>query len=51
MSVYDDYVVAKGYTRQECNRPSTITLEKARANGFDTIEEYREALHEFLNGQ
>ena len=34
--------------RAECStRP--VTLEYAKSQGFDTVEEYLEALHEFLN--
>ena len=49
MSVYDEYVVAKGYTVAECNRPTVITDEVAREQGYDSAEEYEQALHEFLN--
>ena len=31
-------------------RRSTLTLGDANANGFDTVEEYEAALHDFLNG-
>ena len=30
-------------------KPAVLTLEKAQSLGFDTVDEYREALHEFLN--
>ena len=32
------------------SRRSSLTLGDANANGFDTVEEYEEAMHEFLNG-
>lgn len=35
--------------RAECTR-KPVTLEYARSQGFDTIEQYLDALHEFLNG-
>ena len=50
-SVYHDYILSKGYTLRECNRPVTITLEEAQSRGFDTIEEYQQAIHDFLNEQ
>ena len=36
--------------RAECTR-KPVTLSYAQAQGFDTIEEYLDALHEFLNSQ
>ncbi len=30
-------------------RRSPITLEYAQSQGFDSVQEYEEALHEFLN--
>ena len=35
--------------RAECTS-KPVTLEYARSQGFDTIEQYLDALHEFLNG-
>ena len=32
-------------------RRSLVTLEYAQSQGFDTVDEYLDALHEFLNGQ
>ena len=29
-------------------KPAVLTLEKAQSLGFDTVDEYREALDEFL---
>ena len=29
-------------------KPAVLTLQKAQSHGFDTVEEYEEALHEFL---
>jgi hypothetical protein len=46
-----DYIQSKGYTLRECNRPAVITLEKAQSLGYDTVDEYLEALHDFINGQ
>jgi hypothetical protein len=31
-------------------RLSPITLDYAQSQGFDTVEAYQEAVHEFLNG-
>ena len=33
------------------SKRSAITLEYAQSQGFETIDEYYEALHEFLNAQ
>ena len=51
------------YTQQICDqtgmtpsevrasaRPATINIDVARRSGFDTVEEYLEALHDYLNG-
>ena len=32
------------------SKRATITLEYAQSQGFATVDEYLEALHEFLNG-
>lgn len=32
------------------SKRSAVTLEHAQAQGFNTVEEYLDALHEFLNG-
>ena len=42
-----------GMTEQECRSysPKTVpTLEFVRKFGFDSVEEYLDAMHEFLNG-
>ena len=31
-------------------RRSTLSLGEAYAQGFDSVEEYEEAMHDFLNG-
>ncbi len=31
-------------------RPATINIDVARRSGFDSVQEYEEALHDFLNG-
>lgn len=31
-------------------RTAPITLEYAQSQGFESVDEYLEALHEFLNG-
>ena len=52
MTSYEQYCLDKGYTLSEIRKPGKpLTLDEAQRNGFDTVEEYREALHEFLNGQ
>ena len=43
----------EGISEYEINRTcrrSALTLGDANANGFDTVEEYEEALAYFLNG-
>ena len=45
--------IQEGISTWEVNRTarrSTLTLGDANAQGFDTVEEYEEALHDFLNG-
>tara|TARA_R110002012_G_C11343556_1_gene578636 strand:+ start:94 stop:276 length:183 start_codon:yes stop_codon:yes gene_type:complete len=36
---------------RKSSRPATITLDVARRSGYDSIEEYTEALWDFLAGQ
>ena len=57
MAIVNPYVYQimqqTGMTESEVNRSvsrPTITDADAQAKGFATAEEYREALHEFLNG-
>lgn len=33
------------------SKRTTITLEYAQSQGFDSVQDYLDALHEFLNGQ
>ena len=33
------------------SKRAPVTLEYAQSQGFATVDEYLEALHEFLNGQ
>jgi hypothetical protein len=43
----------EGMSEREVSRTCTrsqITLGDANAHGFDTVEEYEEALADFLNG-
>ena len=35
---------------RKSSRPATITLDVARRSGYDTVEEYREALWDFMAG-
>ena len=46
-----DYIESKGYTVQECNRPSKKEVPESMKNRYSSYEEYQEALHDFLNGQ
>ena len=42
-----------GMSEAEVRRSATrrpVTLEYAQAQGFSSVDEYLEALHEFLNG-
>ena len=32
------------------SKRTPVTLEYAQSKGFETVDEYLEALHEFLNG-
>jgi len=52
----DQLCAQTGMTRTEARREirltaNPITDEEAQARGYDTADEYREALQEFLNGQ
>ena len=43
----------EGISTWEVNRTATrsaLTLGDAYANGFNSVEEYEEAMHDFLNG-
>ena len=51
----DQLCAQTGFSRFEASREvrasaRRTTLEEAQARGFDTVEAYDEALHEFLNG-
>ena len=55
-TMFNPYVtqiaVQTGMTEREVRgavRISPITLEYAQSRGFDSVAEYEEALHEFLN--
>ena len=48
--VLDDAAARIGGTRSEVrrsSRPARLTLAKAQAYGFDTIEEYADAIREY----
>ena len=48
--VLDDAAARIGGTRSEIRkslRPATLTLEEAQARGFDTIEEWADAIREY----
>lgn len=56
MSFINDYLnelaARDGSTASELRRsmkPAVITNESAAAEGFESVEAYRDALHEFLN--
>lgn len=52
MNPYEEQLVEKGYSLQELRQPGKpLTLEEANKHGFQTIEGYREAIHDFLNEQ
>ena len=52
--VYTQQICAQtGMTPAEVRksaRPATINIDVARRSGFDTVEEYLDALHDYLNG-
>jgi hypothetical protein len=50
MNVYEEYVVQKGYTLQEVRKPIRPEVPKEFQHIYATYEEYRQALHDFLNG-
>lgn len=41
--------ISESEVLRTCTR-SSLTLGDANAHGFDTVEEYEEALYDFLNG-
>ena len=50
LEVLDDIAARTGGTRSEVRkslRPATITLDEAQFWGFDTVEEYADAIREF----
>ena len=57
MSIHNDFIVhicestgdSARVVRQEL-RPARLTLAMANAYGFDTIEEYAEAIREYVYG-
>ncbi len=36
---------------RKSSRPAVITLETAQSHGYDSVSDYEDALHDFLNGQ
>ena len=52
MNPYKEQLVEKGYSLQELRQSSIrLTAAEAMKRGFESVEDYEEALHEFLNGQ
>jgi len=49
MTPYAEYIQAKGYTVQECYRPADQRVPAHLRDRYPTYEEYRAAIHEFLN--
>jgi hypothetical protein len=45
-----DYIESKGYTVRECYRPAKKEVPVNMRDRYSSYEEYKEALHEFLNG-
>lgn len=47
-----DYIHSKGYTVKECYKPAKLGEFPKTIHGrtFETEEDYREAMHDFLNG-
>ena len=57
MSIHNDYIVQiaqmEGTSTRDVERglkPATLTLADANKYGFDTIEEYKEAIIEYVYG-
>ena len=50
MNVYEQYVIEKGYTLQEVRKPIRPEVPAHLRDIYPTYEAYREAIHDFLNG-
>jgi hypothetical protein len=50
MNVYEQYVTEKGYTLQEVRKPIRPEVPAHLRDIYPTYEAYREAIHDFLNG-
>ena len=52
MNIYEEYGVQKGYTLAELRRPVAKPEVPAHLRDvYPTYDEYRQAVHDFLNGQ
>jgi hypothetical protein len=49
MTPYAEYIQAKGYTVQECYRPADQRVPSHLRDRYASYEEYRAAIHDFLN--
>jgi hypothetical protein len=49
MTPYAEYIQAKGYTVRECYRPADQRVPAHLRDRYSSYEEYREAIHDFLN--
>lgn len=49
---YVDQLMQKGYTAKECSKPAKVDQFPKTIHGriFETEEQYREAIADFLNG-
>lgn len=57
MSIHNDFIVqiaqVEGVSTRDIERglkPATLTLAMANAHGFETIEDYEEAIREYVYG-
>jgi hypothetical protein len=53
LNVYEQYLVQKGYTLAEIRQAPKVVDKRVPArfrDRYDTYEEYREAIADFLNG-
>jgi hypothetical protein len=52
-NVYEEYLVQKGYSLSEIRQAPKVVDKRVPAgmrDRYSTYEEYREAIHDFLNG-
>jgi hypothetical protein len=53
LNCYEEYLVQKGYSLMEIRKTPAVADKRVPAHlrdRYSTYEEYREAIHDFLNG-